>query len=184
MKKILLLSVFCSLFMCLQAQEFKRIYSSLITFCRVTNMDELLDSRKAEAINDSIGEMIAKEIIAGNLPDSLKMNIEKENLKALEKLSFEEYSRLLSFSFIFYLDREGNIITVSFVYNSQTEYVPSDELLRETYNRLVKVKTDMNKYGIVMSENFNYWRVTYRPFWQIRFREKAIQKEREKKSNH
>lgn len=71
MKKILLLSVFCSLFMCLQAQEFERSYSSLITVCVEKKIGELPDYRKAEPVDVAIGEIIAKEIIAGNLPDSL-----------------------------------------------------------------------------------------------------------------
>lgn len=60
------------------------------------------------------------------------MTIEKECLRVSEgKMSVEEFSRLLGFSFCFYLDREGNVVTIAFIYHTATKNIPSDKLLRK-----------------------------------------------------
>jgi len=162
MKKILLLTIYCCIFSCLQAQELIVSKNSLGYVYADKNYDEEPENCKRSVYlkahtNDSVYNKI-KEDIRACLPPIVNDKIEQAIEKKVKVEKSEEFKESYEdFNFSLIIDKEGNATGVIIFLSEAMHKIFTEEMVKETYNCLMKVKIDMKEISLENANEFDHF---------------------------
>lgn len=185
MKKILLLGIYCCLFSCLQAQELIKSEVMFGYMYADKNYDEEPEKSKRSVslkthTNDSVDNKIKEDIRACLPPivnDWIEQAIEKKVKPEELKESLEDFNCLLL------IDKEGNTTGVLIYLSEAMHKKFTEEMVKEIYNSLMKVKIDMKEVSLENANEFDHFNYRYSPIMEAKIKEFRMKRRGMKEGN-